>query len=153
MVPAAPPVVWVTPCKGIAAKPCRHPRLCWRSAAAILRSPIVVDAGAAFDSSQFTENGFEELARRFPSPLYKSMGMIAADAFRAEVDRYVGDIRDGHLPLPGTDRVYLPGHLEEERMVEYRRDGIPFGDSEQSAMRGLSERLDLAVPWDPMRSS
>lgn len=38
-------------------------------------------------------------------------------------------------------------------MVEYRRDGIPFGDSEQSAMRGLSERFDLAVPWDTMRSS
>jgi hypothetical protein len=49
--------------------------------------------------------------------------------------------------------VYLPGHLEEQRMVEYRRDGIPFGASEQSAMRGLSERIDLAVPWDRTRSS
>jgi LDH2 family malate/lactate/ureidoglycolate dehydrogenase len=157
---------------------------------------IVVDAGAAFDSSQFTEDGFEELARRFPSPFFKSMGMIATStliggaltgytgaasdavqkrwtgagmggtvivldpdvigdgrAFRAEVDRYVRDIRDGHLPLPGTDRVYLPGHVEEERMVEYRRDGIPFGEGEQSAMRELSERLDVAVPWDTMGSS
>ena len=69
-------------------------------------------------------------------------------AFRLEVDRYIRDIRDGHLPLPGTDRVYLPGHIEEERMVEYRRDGIPFGDSEQSAMRGLCERLELPLPWD-----
>ena len=152
---------------------------------------IVVDAGAAFDSSPFAEQeGFEQLARRFPSPFFKSIGMIAAStliggaltgftsdeseavqqrwpgagmggtvialdpdaigdgaAFRAEVDRYVRDIRDGHLPLPGTDRVCLPGHLEQERVAEYRREGIAFGEPEQAAMRAISERFDVSLPW------
>lgn len=152
---------------------------------------IVVDAGAAFDSSPFVEEGFEEVARRFPSPFFKSLGMIAAstliggaltgftspasavvqqrwpganmggtvialdpdvigegDEFRAEVDRYVRDIRDGHLPLPGTQRVYLPGHLEAERMAASRREGIPLGEREQTAMRGMSGRFDLPLPWE-----
>mgnify|MGYP002640502879 CR=1 FL=1 len=151
---------------------------------------IVVDAGAAFDSP-YPDAGFEELARSFPSPFFKSMGMVAASTliggaltgftsaasdavqarwsaagmggtvialdpnvagdgpdFYAEVDRYVRDIRDGHLPLPGTDRVYLPGHLEAERMVEYRREGIPYGDREQSGLREVSERLGVALPWE-----
>ncbi|MBT4099911.1 MAG: hypothetical protein HOM68_28805 [Gemmatimonadetes bacterium] len=151
---------------------------------------IVVDAGAAFDSP-YPEVGFEELARSFPSPFFKSMGMVAAStliggaltgftssvsdavqerwsgagmggtvialdpnvagdgaAFFAEVDRYVRDIRDGHLPLPGTDRVHLPGHLEAERMVEYRREGIPYGEREQAGLREVGDRLGLPLPWE-----
>jgi ureidoglycolate dehydrogenase (NAD+) len=70
------------------------------------------------------------------------------EAFFAEVDRYVRDIRDGHLPLPGTDRVYLPGHIEAERLATYRRDGIPYGEPEQRSLRQLAERFDLPLPWD-----
>jgi LDH2 family malate/lactate/ureidoglycolate dehydrogenase len=159
-----------------------------------LETAIVVDAGAAFDSP-FPEQGFEAVARQFPSPFFKSMGMIAASTmiggaltgftavasdmlaqrwpgagmggtvmaldpdvigdgaeFRAEVDRYVRDIRDGHLPLPGTDRVHLPGHLEAERMAAYRRDGIPFGEREQASLRDLGKRLRLPLPWDEERA-
>lgn len=153
-------------------------------------APVVLDAGAAFDSP-FPDEGFAQVAQQFPSPFFKSLGMImastliggaltgftdaAADetqqrwpgaghggtvvaldprviadgpAFYAEVDRYVADLRDGHLPLPGTDRVEMPGHLEARRMAEYRRDGIPLGEREQSSMRGLSERFGVALPWD-----
>lgn len=151
---------------------------------------IVVDAGAAFDSP-YPAEGFDELAHSFPSPFYKSMGMVAAStliggaltgftsaesdavqerwpragmggtvialdpdvagdgpAFAAEVDRYVRAIRDGHLPLPGTDRVHLPGHLEEERMVEYRAEGIPYGAREQAGLREVGARLGLKLPWE-----
>ena len=152
--------------------------------------PIVLDAGAAFDSS-FPQEGFEALARQYPSPFFKSMGMIAAstfiggtltgfygpaadqilarwpgatmggtvialdpgrlgcaEEFRADIDRYIRSIREGHTPLPGTDRALLPGAIEEERMQEYRREGIPFGEQEQRAARSMSDRLGVSLPWD-----
>ena len=68
--------------------------------------------------------------------------------FRAEVDRYTHDLRTNHKPVPGTDRIVLPGHLEAERMTEYRRDGIPFDIPEQQAMQSLHERYQVALPWD-----
>ncbi|MBT3342375.1 MAG: hypothetical protein HN712_24355 [Gemmatimonadetes bacterium] len=153
-------------------------------------SPIVLDAGAAFDSP-FPVEGFEEMAHRHPAPFFKSMGMIAvstmiggtltgflgpegdriaaqwpgarmggtiialdpqrlgcADEFRADVDRYVRDIRQGHTPLPGTDRALLPGAIEAERFRQYRQAGIPLGDREQVSMRSMSERFDVPLPWD-----
>ena len=69
-------------------------------------------------------------------------------AFRHEVDRYVRGIRDGHLPVPGTDRALLPGALEAERMERWRREGIPYGEPEQAAARALSERFHVPVPWE-----
>ena len=69
-------------------------------------------------------------------------------AFRQEVDRYVRGIRDGYLPVSGTDRALLPGALEAERMERYRREGIPYGEPEQQAARSLSERFDVPLPWE-----
>lgn len=70
-----------------------------------------------------------------------------ADSFRSDVDRYVRSVREGHVPLPGTDRSLLPGAIEAERMDQYRREGIPFGDGEQTAIRNLSERYHVPLPW------
>lgn len=153
--------------------------------------PIVVDAGAAFDCPFPQAADFEAVARQFPAPFFKSMGMIAASTiiggmltgftapesdavqrrwpgaqmggtvialdpdviddgarFRREVDRYVRDLCGGHLPVPGTDRARLPGHIEAERMASYRRHGIPLGAREQEAMRAMHERWAVPLPWD-----
>ena len=150
---------------------------------------IVVDAGCAFDSP-FPSASFDEIARRFPSPFFKSMGLIATSTlvggaltgflgprgdeverrwpgarmggtvvafdlqrlgceaeFRAEADRYVRGIREGHTPIPGTDRAQLPGAIEEEKTRSYRREGIPYGEPEQAAARALSERFGVPLPW------
>ena len=41
------------------------------------------------------------------------IGLAASgDVFQAEVDRYIRDLRDTHNPVPGTDRIRLPGHIE-----------------------------------------
>lgn len=69
------------------------------------------------------------------------------DLFRAEVDRYTRDLRDTHDPIPGTDQIRLPGHIEEERTALHRREGIRFGEPEQQAMRAMQERYGVALPW------
>ncbi|MEW6751340.1 MAG: Ldh family oxidoreductase [Candidatus Latescibacterota bacterium] len=73
---------------------------------------------------------------------------VAPEVFRAEVDRYTRALRAHHAPLPGTDRVVLPGAVEAERMARYRRDGIPYGEPEQQAARGLSEHFGVPLPWE-----
>ena len=74
-------------------------------------------------------------------------GHLPAEAFHAEVDRYVGAIRDNYAPLPGYDEVLLPGHVEERIMALHRREGIRFGEHEQRAARELSQYLDVPLPW------
>ena len=73
--------------------------------------------------------------------------LLPAEAFNAEVDRYVRAIRDNYAPLPGYDEVLLPGHVEERIMELHRREGIRFGEHEQRAARDLSEYLDVPLPW------
>jgi len=74
--------------------------------------------------------------------------LVDTDLFRAEVERYARDLRANHAPLPGTHGVRLPGELEAERLVEYRRDGIPYAGREQEAARELGERFGMEVPWE-----
>lgn len=73
---------------------------------------------------------------------------VAGEVFRAEVDRYTRDLRETCEPIPGTDRLLLPGHLEEERTALHRREGIRFGEQEQHAMNSLHEYFDVALPWN-----
>lgn len=72
----------------------------------------------------------------------------SAEVFRAEVDRYTRDLMATCEPIPGTDRLLLPGHIEEERTALHRREGIRFGEQEQQAMTALHEYFDVALPWD-----
>lgn len=70
------------------------------------------------------------------------------EIFRAEVDRYTRDLLATCEPIPGTDRLLLPGHIEEERTGLHRREGIRFGEQEQAAMTALHEYFAVALPWD-----
>jgi LDH2 family malate/lactate/ureidoglycolate dehydrogenase len=74
--------------------------------------------------------------------------LLPAEAFRAEVDRYVRAIRESYAPLPGFDRSLLPGAVEEEVAALHREQGIRFGESEQQAARQLHEYLGVPLPWD-----
>lgn len=73
--------------------------------------------------------------------------IIPEDLFRAEVERYARDLAAHYAPIPGTDRVRLPGALEAERMERYRREGIPYGEPEQQAARALGDHFGVALPW------
>ena len=73
---------------------------------------------------------------------------VPGEIFRAEVDRYTRELRAICEPIPGTDRLLLPGHIEEERTAPHRREGIRFGEQEQAAMTALHEYFGVALPWD-----
>ena len=73
---------------------------------------------------------------------------VPADVFRAEVDRYTRHLLGTCEPIPGTDRLLLPGHIEEERTALHRREGIRFGEQEQQAVTALHEYFNVALPWD-----
>ncbi|MBT6145282.1 MAG: hypothetical protein HOH74_07635, partial [Gemmatimonadetes bacterium] len=97
----------------------------------------------------------DEVAARWPRA--RNGGMILAididaavdlDAFHDEVDRMVRDVAQTQAPFPGHDRALLPGAIEAEHMEQYRREGIPFGEMEQGAVRSVSERLGIRPPWE-----
>jgi LDH2 family malate/lactate/ureidoglycolate dehydrogenase len=73
---------------------------------------------------------------------------VPGEIFRAEVDRYTRDLLATCEPIPGTDRLLLPGHIEEERTALHRCEGIRFGEQEQLAMTALHEYFDVALPWE-----
>lgn len=73
---------------------------------------------------------------------------VGAEVFRAEVDRYVRDMRETHAPLAGMDRALLPGAIEEERLEKYRREGIHFGEPEQEAVRAAHQQFGVPLPWE-----
>ncbi len=97
----------------------------------------------------------DEIRQRYPNA--RNGGMVLAihvdsvvpeAVFRAEVDRMVRDIRETYRPMPGYDRALLPGAIEEERMAQYRQEGIRYGEMEQAAARAASERLGVPLPWE-----
>jgi len=76
------------------------------------------------------------------------VSMAVGDAaFRQEVDRYVRDIQSSFEPMPGYDRVLLPGGIEAETLELHRREGIRFGEREQQAARALHEYTGVPLPW------
>lgn len=74
--------------------------------------------------------------------------VVPEDIFRAEVDRLAHDVAETYRPMPGYDRVLLPGAIEEERMAQHRAAGINYGEMEQEALRAASARLGVPLPWD-----
>jgi len=73
---------------------------------------------------------------------------VSQDLFRAEADRYARDLAENYAPIPGTDRIMLPGAIEEERMCRYRQEGIPYGEEEQASVRAAHEQFGVSLPWD-----
>ena len=74
--------------------------------------------------------------------------IVPTNIFHSEVDRLVRDVRETYEPMPGTDRALLPGAIEQERVEQHRREGIRYGEMEQSSARSASERLGVPLPWD-----
>ena len=94
----------------------------------------------------FTLPEGDEVAKRWPGATMGGMilaidvkSVVPPDVFKAEVDRYVRDIRQTFAPMPGHDEALLPGAVEERCVAQHRREGIRFGDHEQTAARDLPE--------------
>ena len=103
----------------------------------------------------FTLPEFDKVREKWPAAMMGGMVLaidvgtvVPEETFKSEVDRMVRDVRESYEPLPGYDRALLPGGIEEERMAEYRLQGIPYGEPEQKSAREVSERLGIPLPWE-----
>jgi len=67
------------------------------------------------------------------------------EAFAARVDALIRRVRS-LPPAEGFDRVYLPGEIEHERMLEYQRAGIPLPAEARAAVERLADELGLPAP-------
>jgi len=109
--------------------------------------------GGGLAGSSLPEAG--EIQAKWPSA--RAGGMVLAidvasavglEAFGAEADRYIRDIQASYAPLPGYDKVLLPGGIEEETLKLHRAEGIHFGEGEQKAARSLHEYTGVPLPWE-----
>ena len=65
------------------------------------------------------------------------------EAFKAEMDRVIREIRESKR-MEGVDRIWLPGEMEHERVLERREKGIPLAEAVVVNLRKLAEELNLA---------
>ena len=96
----------------------------------------------------------EEILHRFGEAFRGGMvlaisvaAVVSEEAFRAELDRLVVEVRNSYEPLPGYDEALLPGAIEEQRMVQYRAEGVRYGRIEQDEAEKVCARLGVDLPW------
>ena len=68
------------------------------------------------------------------------------DRFKREMDQYVRQTRQ-LKPLEGTRAAHLPGGIEAEHELAYRRDGIPLNEPHRRELEQLAQDLRIEVPW------
>ena len=67
---------------------------------------------------------------------------IAPDIFAAEVDRHLRDLAVS-APLPGVDRIHLPGQGRQARRAERSRDGVPLSAELLKQLDGVAKALGI----------
>jgi LDH2 family malate/lactate/ureidoglycolate dehydrogenase len=65
---------------------------------------------------------------------------------RAEMDRYVGQIR-ALQPFEGIEGSYQAGGIEMARERAYRENGVPVGPEHRGILEELARELGIDVPW------
>ena len=63
--------------------------------------------------------------------------------FKAAVDKVVRDLRAAKR-LPGVDRIFVPGEQSHEKIVAYRREGIPVAPAVMQSLDALATDLGIA---------
>ena len=67
------------------------------------------------------------------------------DTYTEEVEGMVGWVRSAR-PLPGFERVYAPGEIEEETQRRRLKDGIDLPESTWAEITAVAKELDVKVP-------
>ena len=67
------------------------------------------------------------------------------DGFFERIEAFVGDV-EALPPAAGSERVLLPGEVEEMAAARARREGVPIGGSTLLALGELADELDLERP-------
>lgn len=69
-----------------------------------------------------------------------------------DLDTYTSDVEEmaewihSARPLPGFDKVYMPGEIEEETRDKRLKDGIEIPDNTWNALGELSNKLGVDIP-------
>jgi LDH2 family malate/lactate/ureidoglycolate dehydrogenase len=66
----------------------------------------------------------------------------AVDIFKREIDRHIRDL-SASTPLPGVDRVRVPGGARQQRRAERMRDGVPLSAALLKQLDDVAARLKL----------
>jgi LDH2 family malate/lactate/ureidoglycolate dehydrogenase len=72
---------------------------------------------------------------------------VDLDTFYNELESTMSDIR-ALPPAEGFDAVRLPGELEWERSLRWRRAGIPLHRDHVKKLEELAAGMKLSVPWE-----
>ena len=68
-----------------------------------------------------------------------------ADEFKHHMDKWIGRFRSAK-PVPGQERVLIPGDPEREMEVVRRQSGIPLSEAVVADLKGLADKLGVAFP-------
>ena len=71
--------------------------------------------------------------------------LMPMEEFLARMDRLVEEVHDSP-PVPGVERVRLPGERRERIADERRKTGIPIPDDHVARLRPLAEELGVRFP-------
>ena len=67
---------------------------------------------------------------------------MPVDAFRARMDQFAQEIRS-QPRMPGVDRIYLPGEIEQEAAERTRESGIVVSDAGRLELDALAKHLGI----------
>jgi LDH2 family malate/lactate/ureidoglycolate dehydrogenase len=67
---------------------------------------------------------------------------MPVDAFRARMDQFAQEIRS-QPRMPGVDRIYLPGEIEQEAAERTRESGIVVSDAGRLELDELAKHLGI----------
>jgi LDH2 family malate/lactate/ureidoglycolate dehydrogenase len=74
---------------------------------------------------------------------------VDLETFYDELESTMNDVR-ALPPDEGFEAVRLPGELEWERSLRWRRDGIPLHRDHVKKLAELAAGMKLAIPWRPV---
>jgi LDH2 family malate/lactate/ureidoglycolate dehydrogenase len=64
------------------------------------------------------------------------------EAFKEEMDRVIREIRDSER-IDNVDRIWMPGEMEHERILERKEKGIPLAPVVIANLNRLAAELNL----------
>lgn len=67
---------------------------------------------------------------------------LALDDFKADIDRHLRELRSSR-PMPGHDRIRIPGEARAERIAERSEKGVPLSKVLIANLDELAARLDI----------
>lgn len=66
------------------------------------------------------------------------------DMFKATIDGLVQSL-NGVKPANGFEKVYVPGEMEGEKEVQYKKEGIPVRDEDWKLLLGIAEKYEISI--------